>query len=91
MKIERFNEYNAGPKCPVCSSRMYITDRGWHQVTYHCSSDEARFWDFPRGSKDQMISKKHWDESRVEICKNIDEGMRLVSKKKTIGYESIKV
>lgn len=69
MKIERFYEYNSSPKCPICGSRMYITDRGWHVVTYHCSSDAARFWDFPRGSHDQMVAKKHWDESRINVEK----------------------
>lgn len=65
--IEKFVEHSLSPKCKICGSRMYVTDRGWHLSTYHCSSDAARFWDFPRGSQDQHLSKKHWDESKLDL------------------------
>jgi hypothetical protein len=71
MIVKKFDEFQSeSPKCKVCGSRMYITDRGGFCVIYHCASDEARFWDFPRGSQDQHLSKKHWDESAEEVCKN---------------------
>src|SRR5579863_6487166 len=57
-----------GFKCPVCGSPMYITDHGNHELTFHCSSGAARFWDFERGTTEQMIAKKHWDQSKREMC-----------------------
>ncbi len=49
---------------------MYPTDRNNFEVTYRCSSPEARFWDFDRGTLDQKISKEHWDKSLKEIFLN---------------------
>ena len=49
---------------------MYATDKGNHEVTYHCSSPDARFWDFDRGSARQAAAKEHWDESIHEIFLN---------------------
>jgi hypothetical protein len=62
-------------KCTVCGSALYATDWGNSEITYHCSSPEARFWDFDRGTSDQGKAKKHWDESRQEIFldKSLDE------------------
>lgn len=54
-------------KCTVCGLAMYATDWGNHEVTYHCSSAEARFWDFDRGTPDQTKAKEHWDRSKQEI------------------------
>lgn len=54
-------------KCRVCGKALYSTDWGNREITYHCSSPEARFWDFDRGTAEQVKSKKHWDESREEI------------------------
>lgn len=54
-------------KCTVCGFGLYVTDRGNHEVTYHCSSPEARFWDFDRGTPDQHKAKEHWDRSKQEI------------------------
>ena len=56
--------------CPVCGSAMYPTDRNNFEVTYRCSSPEARFWDFDRGSLEQKISKEHWDKSLKEVFLN---------------------
>ena len=52
--------------CSVCGSSLYCTDHGNHELTYHCSSGQARFWDFERGTPDQEASKSHWDRSRLE-------------------------
>ena len=54
-------------KCILCSVPLYITDRFLSEFSYHCSSNEARFWDFERGTQEQETAKKHWDLSRQEI------------------------
>ena len=53
--------------CRVCGAPLYTTDKDFHEITYHCSSREARFWDFDRGTEAQALSKEHWDTSRVVI------------------------
>jgi hypothetical protein len=54
-------------KCTVCGTGLYNTDQCFSEFSYHCSSSEARFWDYERGSMDQTRAKEHWDESRQEI------------------------
>ena len=54
-------------KCKICGSSLYSTDHGNGETTYHCSSAEARFWDFERGTAEQNRSKDHWDQSRLEV------------------------
>jgi hypothetical protein len=54
-------------KCKICAAPLYCTDHGNHEATYHCSSDEARFWDFERGELEQLKSKDHWDQSKTDI------------------------
>lgn len=49
---------------------MYPTDRNNFEITYRCSSPEARFWDFDRGTAAQKISKDHWDQSLREVFLN---------------------
>jgi hypothetical protein len=49
---------------------MYVTDHGNSETTYHCSSTEARFWDFDRGTIEQVEAKKHWDQSIREVFLN---------------------
>ncbi len=53
--------------CLVCGSALYNTDQCLNEYIYHCSSPEARFWDFERGSTEQIKSKEHWDQSKKEI------------------------
>ena len=60
----------ASMKCPVCGSQMYPTDMNNFEITYRCSSPEARFWDFDRGTQAQRISKEHWDQSLREVFLN---------------------
>jgi hypothetical protein len=61
----------AGPmKCPVCGSAMYPTDRNNFEITFRCSSSEARFWDYDRGTEAQKVSKDHWDKSLREVFLN---------------------
>ncbi len=57
----------APESCPVCGSAMYPTDRNNFEVTYRCSSPEARFWDFDRGTAAQKEAKDHWDKSLKEV------------------------
>jgi hypothetical protein len=49
---------------------MYATDYGNSEITYHCSSPEARFWDFDRGTTEQKHAKEHWDQSIREVFLN---------------------
>jgi hypothetical protein len=53
--------------CPICGSALYPTDFGSAEITYHCSSPEARFWDYDRGSAELEAAKKHWDQSMREV------------------------
>ena len=75
--MQSLNEW-AGPtpssgtqlSCAICGSALYATDKGNCEVTYHCSSNEARFWDFDRGTAAQHQAKEHWDRSIREVFLN---------------------
>jgi hypothetical protein len=70
MRILRFNEMKVldpSYKCKVCGSQLYRTDGGGNTVTLQCSSDEAMFWNFNRGTKEQNISHKHFMDSITHI------------------------
>lgn len=54
-------------RCKICGSPMYRTDGGGPRVTLQCSSEEAMFWNFNRGTKEQNISHKHFIESLMNI------------------------
>ena len=54
-------------KCTICGSPLYNTDQCINEFIYHCSSDEARFWDYDRGTVDQTRAKEHWDKSMQEV------------------------
>jgi Zn-finger nucleic acid-binding protein len=56
--------------CPVCGSFMYPTNRSNFEITFRCSSSDARFWEFDRGTKEQAVAKEHWDLSLREIFLN---------------------
>ena len=58
------------PVCAVCGCYMYATDHGNSEITYHCGSPEARFWDFDRGTAEQTKAKHHWDQSIREVFLN---------------------
>ncbi len=53
--------------CAICGSPLYNTDRCLSEISYHCSSEAARFWDCERGSIEEKKAKDHWDESRQEV------------------------
>jgi hypothetical protein len=53
--------------CAVCNAPLYNTDRCLSEFTFHCSSQEARFWECERGSREEKLAKDHWDISRQEI------------------------
>jgi hypothetical protein len=57
-------------QCRICGAPLYSTDHYNFEITYHCSSEAARFWDYDRGTLEQVESKEHWDQSREEICLN---------------------
>lgn len=70
MRILRFNEMkilDPSYKCKVCGLQLYRTDGGAPAVTLQCSSDEAKFWNFNRGTKEQNISHKHFMDSMIHI------------------------
>jgi hypothetical protein len=50
---------------------LYNTDQSLSEFTYHCSSEAARFWDYERGSTEQIKAKEHWDNSKQEIPNNV--------------------
>jgi hypothetical protein len=56
--------------CNICGEPLYPTDHCNLETTFHCSSAEARFWDFERGSAEQLKAKEHWEQSRKEIYLN---------------------
>ena len=53
--------------CRVCGAPLYSTDHDNFEITYHCSSEQARFWDYDRGTMAQEAAKDHWDRSREEV------------------------
>jgi hypothetical protein len=54
-------------KCKVCGSQLYRTDGGGHLVTLQCSSENAMFWNFNRGTKEQAQSHKHFMDSLIHM------------------------
>lgn len=74
MKIKTFQKFNeelrvstANYKCPICRGELYRTDAGGHNVTLQCASDEARFWDFPRGSEENSRAHDHFMKSTTYV------------------------
>lgn len=53
--------------CPVCGGALYVTNYGNYEAILHCSTDAARFWNFERGTTEQINAKSHWDRSRKEL------------------------
>ncbi|HXD77384.1 MAG TPA: hypothetical protein VN616_06230 [Puia sp.] len=67
-----------GYHCPVCGAARYVTDQGNHELTLHCSSLAARFWDYPRGSADQATAIEHWDRSRKDVFLSMEDVLRYL-------------
>lgn len=70
MRILRFNEMKVNDpehRCKICGSPMYRTDGGGPTVTLQCSSDEAKFWNFDRGTKLQHDAHNHFMDSMIHI------------------------
>jgi len=65
-KTDLKGQLHPASKCVICGSPLYCTDHGNHEITYHCSSNQARFWDYERGSNEELMSKDHWDRSKLE-------------------------
>jgi|SRR5579859_4724911 len=68
-------------QCPVCGTGRYVTDQGNHEVTIHCSSQEAKFWDFDRGTLAQTIARQHWDQSGLELFLTTEELSKTLRRK----------
>jgi hypothetical protein len=64
--------------CPVCGTERHVTDQGNHEVTVHCSSSDAKFWEFDRGSLAQTVAKQHWDQSRLELFLTMEDVLRCL-------------
>lgn len=62
---------NADYTCPVCGAPLYMTDHREDMLTFHCSSDAAKFWTFPKGSTGVLQAKLHWDKSAFDV--NMDD------------------
>lgn len=56
-------------KCALCGAPLYKTDGGGPAVTLQCSSEEAAFWNFDRGSEAQRIGHEHFHKSTVSVSK----------------------
>jgi ribosomal protein S27E len=63
----KLNEMSTNHKCSICGSRLYRTDGGGRSVTLQCSSDEAKFWNFNRGTEEQRKSHEHFTKSSISI------------------------
>jgi hypothetical protein len=59
--------------CPICGAELYVTNYGNYEAILHCSSDAARFWNFERGTPEQIGAKQHWDQSRKELFLTKDD------------------
>jgi hypothetical protein len=87
--VEKYEDFvqrilhEPGYKCPVCGSMRYVTDHGNHEITIHCSSPAARFWDFERGTVEQMEAKRHWDGSRQDIFFSMEDLLKFVAERET--------
>lgn len=73
MKIKKYQQFNEellrleNYKCPICRSELYRTDAGGRNVTLQCSSPEAMFWNFPRGTEDQKKAHDHFMKSTTYV------------------------
>ena len=73
MKIKKYQQFNEellrleNYKCPICRSELYRTDAGGRNVTLQCSSPEAMFWNFPRGTEDQKKAHDHFMRSTTYV------------------------
>lgn len=72
-------------KCTLCGAPMYITDHGNHETIWHCSSKEAEFWSFDRGTFDQARAKKHWDCSRREIFRTVEDALGFIARAESLS------
>lgn len=73
MRIKKYQQYNEDLttskdyKCSICGSEVYVTHGGGNFISLQCGSDDARFWDFPRGSKQQKKSYNHFTKSIIYV------------------------
>lgn len=67
--LQRINEIVGRPElsCPVCGSSLYLTCQNEKKLTFHCSSEHARFWDQTNGSRLFLEARFHWDRSAREV------------------------
>lgn len=56
-------------RCSICGEYLYRTDGGGLNVVLQCSSDDAMFWNFDRGTKEQTDSHIHFHKSTLCVLK----------------------
>jgi hypothetical protein len=59
--------------CPVCGSKRYVTNFHDLEITIHCSSIEAKFWNFGSATLAHTVAKQHWDQSKLEFCLSLED------------------
>lgn len=58
----------SGYKCPVCRGALYrVDDADSPDVTLQCDSDEAKYWNFPKGSEESNKAHDHYMRSTTVI------------------------
>lgn len=62
IKLEKY-------RCSLCGEHLYKTDGGGHVVILQCSSEEAKFWNFDRGTKEQSEAHNHFHKSTMHVSK----------------------
>jgi hypothetical protein len=67
--LNSINEIVGRPElfCPVCGSSLYLTGQNEKRLTFHCSSEHARFWDQSEGTRSFLEAKFHWDRSAQDV------------------------
>ena len=67
--FKRINEIleNANFICPVCGAPLQLTKQDERKLTFHCPSEDARFWDREDGMKPYIEAKYHWDRSARDV------------------------
>ena len=65
-QFEELNNY----RCKICGSPLYTTYKN-DKITLQCSSEEAKFWTYERGSKEQKEAHEHFMKSAIYINKEL--------------------
>lgn len=66
---QRINEILGCPElsCRVCGSSLYLSFQDERKLTFHCSSEQARYWDHGEGTRPFLEARFHWDRSAQDL------------------------